>query len=203
MKACILIPHYDHAEQFERILPRLLETGMPLVVVDDHSPNPAWTRLAELLARMAPDTPFNPTFLDESFELRYRSFAMINFAFIALSGIAVAIAAMGIFGMAMFVIRKRMREVGIRKTLGASVGRLLRLLLWDLAKPIVIANLIVWPVAYLGAKAYLAMFVNRMALTPAPFLTALAATLIFAGIAVANQVFRAARARPADVLQYE
>jgi glycosyltransferase involved in cell wall biosynthesis len=52
---CILIPHYDHAAQFERILPRLLETGLPLVVVDDHSPDAAWMRLVELLDRSAPD----------------------------------------------------------------------------------------------------------------------------------------------------
>ena len=55
MTPCILIPHYDHADQFERILPRLRATGLPLVVVDDHSPEPAWRRLTELLAQMAPD----------------------------------------------------------------------------------------------------------------------------------------------------
>ena len=55
MKPCILIPHYDHAKQFERILPQLLNTDLPLVVVDDHSPEPEWRRLADLLTRMAPD----------------------------------------------------------------------------------------------------------------------------------------------------
>jgi glycosyltransferase involved in cell wall biosynthesis len=55
MKPCILIPHYDHAKQFERILPQLRDTGLPLVVVDDHSPEPEWRHLADLLTRMAPD----------------------------------------------------------------------------------------------------------------------------------------------------
>ena len=55
MKPCILVPHYDHVAQFERILPRLLETGLPLVVVDDHSPHAAWDRLVALLRREAPD----------------------------------------------------------------------------------------------------------------------------------------------------
>ncbi len=55
MKPCILVPHYDHVTQFERILPRLLETGLPLVVVDDHSPHAAWDRLVALLRQSAPD----------------------------------------------------------------------------------------------------------------------------------------------------
>lgn len=54
MKPCVLIPHYDHAAQFERILPRLLDLGLPLVVVDDHSPDPAWRQLAQLLREAAP-----------------------------------------------------------------------------------------------------------------------------------------------------
>ena len=153
--------------------------------------------------RLSPNAQFNPTFLDDAFELRYRSFAMINFAFISLSAIAVAIAAMGLVGMAMFVIQRRLREVGIRKTLGASASRLIGLLLWDFSKPVVIANLIAWPVAFIAANAYLAMFVNRIELTPVPFLAALAATLLVAGVSVANQIIRAACGRPANVLKCE
>ena len=55
MKVCIVVPHYDHVEQFERILPRLQESGLPLVLVDDHSPEIAWRRLSELLQRLAPE----------------------------------------------------------------------------------------------------------------------------------------------------
>jgi len=52
---CILVPHYDHVEQFERILPRLLDQGLPLVVVDDHSPDAAFSRLVALVRGAAPN----------------------------------------------------------------------------------------------------------------------------------------------------
>jgi glycosyltransferase involved in cell wall biosynthesis len=51
---CLLVPHYDHVKQFARILPRLVDSGLPLVVVDDHSPDASWTRLAALIKREAP-----------------------------------------------------------------------------------------------------------------------------------------------------
>ena len=71
------------------------------------------------------------------------------------------------------------------------------------AKPVVIANVIAWPLAYLASQAYLAMFINRIDLTPTPFVLALAATLAIAWIAVGAQAWRAATVRPADVLRYE
>jgi putative ABC transport system permease protein len=154
-------------------------------------------------ARLAPDRPIRRMFLDEAFDTAFAMFNTMNVAFLAMSVIAAFIAAIGMFGIAGFVVQRRRQEVAVRKTLGATTLRVLRRLLWDFAKPVLIANLVAWPLAYLAAQTYLAMFVNRAALTPLPFLIALAATLGIAWLAVGVHAWRAATLKPADVLRYE
>lgn len=154
-------------------------------------------------ARLSPDRPIRRQFLDEAFDTSFAMFNTMNTAFVGLSVVAALIAAIGMFGIAGFVVQRRRREVAVRKTLGATTLRVLRRLLWDFGKPVVVANLIAWPAAYLAAQAYLAMFVNRAPLTPIPFLIALSATLAIAWLAVGLHAWRAATIRPADVLRYE
>jgi putative ABC transport system permease protein len=154
-------------------------------------------------ARLAPGVPLERRFLDEEFETAFATFNRVTLAFAVLAGAAVCIAAMGLFGMASFVTQRRLREVGVRKTLGASGPRVLGLLLWDFSKPVLIANLIGWPVAWVAAQAYLNLFATRIPLTPWPFLSALAVSLAIAWIAVGGQAWRAARVKPALVLKYD
>jgi putative ABC transport system permease protein len=77
------------------------------------------------------------------------------------------------------------------------------LLLWDFSKPVLVANLIAWPIAYLFAKTYLNLFIDRIALTPMPFVVGLIVTTLIAWVAVGSQAFRAARTQPASVLRHE
>ena len=97
----------------------------------------------------------------------------------------------------------RTREIGLRKSQGATAGTILRLLVWDFSKPVIAANLVVWPLAYLGAREYLDLFIERMTLTPLPFVATLAATLLVAWLVVGAQVIRAARLSPTAALRYE
>ena len=75
------------------------------------------------------------------------------------------------------------------------------LLLADFSKPIVIANLVAWPLAYLAAQVYLASFANRIDLSPWYFLLSLVITLSIAWLAVGGQTLKAAGVRPAQVLR--
>ena len=77
------------------------------------------------------------------------------------------------------------------------------MLLRDFSRPVVIANLITWPLAYLAAQAYLSAFIQRIGLTPLPFVLSLAIVVAIAVIAVGGQALRASRANPADVLRFE
>jgi putative ABC transport system permease protein len=77
------------------------------------------------------------------------------------------------------------------------------MMLWDFSKPVIVANLIVWPIAFVAARAYLNLFVTRIPLTPLPFILALAVSLLIAWLAVGTHAFRAARVKPAMVLKTE
>jgi len=142
-------------------------------------------------------------FLDQTFENAYFMFDLINRVFVALGAFAIAIAAVGLFGMASFMTSRRTREIGLRKTQGATSRQILELLLWEFAKPVLVANLVVWPFAFFAAERYLDTFAQRMTLGPWPFFVALVATLLVAFAAVAGRVLRAARLRPTEALREE
>jgi putative ABC transport system permease protein len=140
-------------------------------------------------------------FEDQLFEESFSLFNRLQLIFEVLAGVAIAISTTGLIGMAVHTTQRRMHEIGVRKVLGSDAGQIVRLLLADFAKPVLIANLIAWPLAYFAVQAYLASFASRAALTPAPFIEALAATLLVAGLAVGGQTLRAAAVRPAQVLR--
>jgi putative ABC transport system permease protein len=77
------------------------------------------------------------------------------------------------------------------------------MLLKDFSKPVIIANLAIWPLGYLLANAYLNIFTHRISLTPAPFVASLALTVLVAWLAVGGQAWRTARLKPSSVLRYE
>ncbi|HLF12553.1 MAG TPA: transporter, partial [Gammaproteobacteria bacterium] len=82
-------------------------------------------------------------------------------------------------------------------------GQMVVMLLMSFSKPVLIANVIAWPLAYMAASAYLTVFISPIALTLAPFVACLTVTLLIAWIAVAGQTVRAARMEPAQVLRHE
>ena len=152
---------------------------------------------------LAPNSPIDLTFMDERFEQSYQVFGQVNEIFGGLALFAFVISSIGLFGMAIQVTGRRLYEIGVRKTLGASTGQIIRMLVTDFSKPVLIANLVAWPLGFVAAKIYLSVFIHRVALTPVPFLLSLAITLAIAWAAVGGLALRAARTKPATVLRYE
>jgi putative ABC transport system permease protein len=105
--------------------------------------------------------------------------------------------------MAIQVASRRRHEMGVRKTLGASARDIVRLMLKDFSRPVVIANLIAWPLAFLAANVYLSLFMHRIPLGPLPFVLSLILTLLVAWVTVGGQALKSSRVRPAEVLNYE
>ena len=116
---------------------------------------------------------------------------------------AVLISLIGLFGMAVHVASRRVREIGVRKSIGARTSQVVVMLVRDFSKPVLIANLVAWPLAYLAAQQYLSVFMHRVPLTPVPFALSLVLALGVAWIAVGGQALRAARVNPANVLRIE
>jgi putative ABC transport system permease protein len=152
---------------------------------------------------LSPDYPIQRNFVDEDFDRAMRLFENINSLFAGLAIFAILIATMGLFSMAAYLSTRRTKEIAIRKSIGASTAQVLRLVLWDFLRPVLVANLIAWPVAFIALSAYLAMFVDRVPLTPVPFLMSFLATLAIATVAVASQVLMTVRINPARVLRVE
>jgi putative ABC transport system permease protein len=154
-------------------------------------------------SRLAPNVAINRRFFDEEFNRAYETFLRLSQVFRALSLMALAIATAGLVGMATLIARRRRREIGVRKTFGASTAQMVAMLLAAFSRPVVIANAIVWPIAYFAARAYLRAFLDPISLSPLPFLLALIVTLAIAWLAVGAQTVQAARLKPADVLRNE
>ncbi len=157
----------------------------------------------EAWRRLAPNVPIGRRFLDEVFESSYSTFARVSELFTGLAAIAFVICVSGLFGMATLVASRRLPEIGVRKTLGASAPQMVAMLLRGFGLPVLIANVIAWPFAYWAARSYLDLLLSPIDLTAWPFVFSLAATLGIACVAVVGQTLRAALARPADVLRYE
>jgi putative ABC transport system permease protein len=157
----------------------------------------------DLWRSLAPNVSINRRFLDEAFEEIYENFGRLNQVSSGLALFAFLISTVGLFAMAIQIASRRVREIGIRKTLGASTNQVLAMLLKDFSKPVLIGNLLAWPIAYLAAQAYLNMFIQRISLTMLPFISSIAIALLIAWIAVAGQAIRTARVRPAQMIRYE
>lgn len=147
--------------------------------------------------------PISIGFLDQSFDSAYSTFALMNRVLGALAGFAIAIAAVGLLGMASYLTQRRTREIGVRKTQGASSRAIARLLLSEFSKPVMVANVVAWPFVFIAANAYLVVFTKHIALGPLPFVLALLATLALAWLAVGVRVLRAASLNPARALRHE
>ncbi len=156
-----------------------------------------------LWKRLAPNISSGRKFMDEIYDENYRNFARVNQVSAALALVAIAIAIVGLFSMAVQVASRRMHEIGVRKSVGAHARQIVAMLLAQFARPVLVANVIAWPLAYLAARQYLSPFSHRVALTPTPFVASLVATVAVACAVVAGQAWRAARVNPATVLRSE
>ncbi|HTI67972.1 MAG TPA: ABC transporter permease [Caulobacteraceae bacterium] len=145
----------------------------------------------------------NAFFLDQIVHDRYRDISQQGQLFGVFAGIAIFIACLGLVGLAAFATERRTKEVGIRKAVGASAFDVLKLFLWQFTVPVLWANLVAWPLAFLAMSRWLQGFAYSIPLTVWPFALAAAAAVLIAWLTVLAQASRAARARPVTALRYE
>ncbi|HEX8669147.1 MAG TPA: ABC transporter permease [Allosphingosinicella sp.] len=153
--------------------------------------------------RMLPDVPFRGEFADDRVRRLYERDEARGQLFGAFAILAVVIGCLGLFGLAAFTAERRTKEIGIRKVLGARSRDIVRLLAWQFSKPVIVANLIAWPVAWWVMRDWLNGFDARIALGPTPFLLAALLALVIALGTIGGHAFRVARANPINALRYE
>src|SRR5262249_14164480 len=142
-------------------------------------------------------------FLDDSFDKLFATDQQEGAMFGLFVGIAIFIACLGLFGLAAFTAERRTREIGIRKTFGARTRDIVRLLLWQFSIPVLIANLVAWPLAYFYLHHWLEGFAYRITINPLYFVAVALAALLIAWSTVFTHALRVARANPVHALRYE
>jgi len=148
-----------------------------------------------------PGNPFDYFFLDESFNSQYKNDQLFGKAFALFAGFAILIACLGLLGLALFGTSQRVKEIGVRKVLGASVTNIVLLLSKDFVILIGVAFLIAAPVAWWIMQQWLQDFAYRIALSPWIFLAAGVLATLIALITISFQAIRAALTSPVKSLR--
>ncbi|HWK58852.1 MAG TPA: ABC transporter permease [Parapedobacter sp.] len=204
-----VVKDFHHASLHQPIEPVIIELdqhamgGKFMVEAQDG-------RVAEALAvteaawkRQYPDKPFEYTFLDEEFDRLYKSDRKALVFSMVFAAMSLLISALGILAMAMFVTQQRVKEVGIRKVLGASVSEIVALLSRDFVKLVFLAILIATPIAWWAMTKWLEDFAYRIDIQWWMFATAGLVAMVIALLTVSWQAIRAAVANPVDSLRDE
>lgn len=150
-----------------------------------------------------PHRPFEYSFLSQQYTQLYNSEQQQGQLFTIFAGLAILIACLGLFGLATFNTLQRVKEIGIRKVLGASVINIVQLLSREIIVLVLIANLIAWPVAWYFMNQWLDTFAYRIGINVWLYLLAAFAAILIALITVSSQTIKAAMSNPANTLRYE
>src|SRR5690606_19401735 len=146
--------------------------------------------------KYAGDDPFTYTFVDKQFEAKYRADQRAGLLFNIFAGIAIFISCLGLLGLSTYTVRQRVKEIGIRKVLGASVRSIVRLLSGGSLWPVLFSIVIGTPVAWWTMNNWLGDFAYHIDVQWWMFVMAGLAALLIALLTVSWQAIRAAVANP-------
>ncbi len=147
--------------------------------------------------------PFKYNFVDQQFEAKYRSDQRAGLLFNIFAGIAIFISCLGLLGLSTYTVRQRVKEIGIRKVLGASVGSIVQLLSAGSILLVFLAVVIASPIAWWVMNTWLDDFAFRIDIQWWMFVVAGISALLIALLTVSWQAIRAAVANPVDSLRDE
>jgi putative ABC transport system permease protein len=150
-----------------------------------------------------PGNPVDHFFLDEFFNRQYDSEERFGVIFSVFTGLAIFVACLGLVGLASFMSLQRTKEIGIRKALGSTSSEVVFLLSKGFIQLVLVANLIAWPLAWMGMERWLESFPYRTTIQPALFVLAGLTVVGIAFLSVGFQTWKAARTNPALTLRSE
>ncbi|MBD0333489.1 MAG: ABC transporter permease, partial [Chitinophagaceae bacterium] len=153
--------------------------------------------------KFLPDLPYDYTFLDERFAQLYEAEQRQGTIFTVFACIAIFIACLGLFGLSAFAISQRIKEIGIRKVLGADVSNIVGLLSKDFLKLVGIAAVIAFPVAWYFMHRWLEDFAYRISIHWWVFIVAGIVAAVIAFVTISFQAIKAATANPVKNLRTE
>lgn len=162
-------------------------------------------KVRNLWTEVAPEVPFIANFVKDRVEREFRAENKMAIILAFFSALAIFVACLGLYGLASFTAEKRTKEIGIRKVMGATVVDIVRLLLWQFSKPVIVANAIAWPMMIYVMIQWLENFPYRIE-TSVLFIIAVIASLIavmVAWLTIGSNAAGVARKNPIQALRYE
>jgi putative ABC transport system permease protein len=189
-----IVPLVFHAGRFYSNISLQVSTGK----MQD-----AIAHIEKVWREFVPNIPFEYSFLSMQYAQLYDAEQKQGQLFRTFSALAIFIASLGLFGLATFNTMQRIKEIGIRKVLGASVGNIVQLLSREIIMLIVIANIIAWPVAWYSMDQWLNTFAYRIDNNFFMYLLSAVAAIVIALLTVSVQTIRAAMSNPSNTLRYE
>ncbi len=202
-----VVKDYHHLSLKEPVQPTLylgsVSFGFFTIQTNTKNMQSKMATLKDLYAKTFPGNPFDYFFADEKYDEQYRTDQQLGKVFIASALVAIFIACLGLFGLAAFSARQRIKEIGIRKVLGASVANITALLSKDFIKLVLIAIVIACPLAYWAMHQWLQNFAYRTDIGVWIFLVSGILAVVIALITISFQSIKAAIANPVKSLRTE
>ncbi|GAA4105381.1 ABC transporter permease [Mucilaginibacter panaciglaebae] len=150
-----------------------------------------------------PDRPFEYQFLDDHFNDVYKADNQVSKIVGILTGLAIMISCLGLFGLASYSAEQRVKEIGVRKVLGASVQNIVVLLSGRFVKLVLIANLLAWPLAWYAMHKWLENFAYRTDIRLNVFVFTAVLSIVIALMTISFQSVKAAISNPVKSLRSE
>jgi putative ABC transport system permease protein len=173
------------------------------IKIQPHNINQTMRSIERIWNSTFPQGMYEYQFLDEKIANFYKSDDQLSQLYKIFAGIAIFISCLGLYGLVSFMTVQRVKEVGIRKTLGASVGHIVYLFSKEFTLLIIVAFAISGPVAYLFMHHWLQDYSYRVSIGPGIFIMAILASVTIAWITVGYKAIRAALANPVESLKSE
>lgn len=174
-----------------------------MVKTDGKSQRETLNRIEELYHQYNPNHPFDPTFLDQDYQAKYAAEARLSKLSKLFTGLAILISCLGLFGLAVFSVTRKTKEIGIRKILGCSVPSLAFSMTYGFTRPVLWSLVIAIPSSYFVGSQWLESFAFRIEISGWFFVLASFLAVLIAWLTVGIHTFRAASANPINALRDE
>jgi len=204
-----VIKDYIQESPFEPIVPLVIEGAKNYTSTTHIKFNPdlstreALAKTEKIFKEYNPDYPFEYTFIDEEYAMKFGESKKIGSLASLFAGLTIFISCLGLFGLAAFMAENRTKEIGIRKVLGASVFNLTRMLSGEFILLISISCLIAFPIAYWAMDQFLTKYTFRITISWDIFLIAGVSAILITFLTISYQSIKAAIANPVNSLRDE
>ena len=193
-----LVLEYNLAPDFRRLWVNNL-----LIRLTPGDPRDIIPELEKHINAIAPETNFNYDFIDDRFDRLYQSEANLRNIFRAFAVFTIFITCLGLFGLSAYAAELRTKEIGIRKSQGASLGSIVILLSRQFMMYVLLSIIIALPAGFIYCRDWLQNYAYKITIQPWEFILAGAIALVIAFISVSYQAIRAGRMNPVKALRYE